>query len=694
MKRILNISTMIIIGITFLSSCANATSKEKKEQAHDDFKWQIDQFDDIRIMRYQIPDWESLSLKQKEFVYYLTEAAYWGRDIVTDQFFKHNLLIRKTLEGVYTSYQGDKTSKEWLEFEKYLKKVWFANGIHHHYSNDKFVPGFSEEYFRNLISNSERALVAMPEGIKTTAFVDRLCKVIFDPNLYASKNNTTTGVDIIAESAVNFYENLTEKEVVDFYNRMPLPDENRPISKGLNSKLIKDPKTGQIIEFTYKLGGLYDQAIIKIIENLEKAAKLAETPTQQEEIGKLIEYYKTGNLITWDEYNVIWVQNTEPCVDYVNGFIETYGDPLGIKATWESVVNFKDMDATAKTELISVNAQWFEDHSPIAAQFKKSEVKGVSAKAINAVALGGDCFPAPPIGINLPNADWIRKDYGSKSVTITNLTHAYAQASLQTGGTLQEFAADEAEIARAKKYSSATDNLHTDLHECLGHGSGQLLVGTDPNALKNHSSALEEARADLFALYYLADDKMIELGLLPDKEAYKAEYDGYIRNGILTQITRIQPGRTIDQAHMRCRALISRWTYEHGKADNVISMYQKDGKTYVKINDYKKVRELFGELLAEIQRIKSEGDYNAGAALIDTYAVNIDPVLHEEILARYKALNLAPYGGFINPVLTKVYDGEGILKNITVSYPDDYVEQMLYLSKNYSSLPLNPFYID
>ncbi|MDL2239803.1 dipeptidyl peptidase 3 [Bacteroidales bacterium OttesenSCG-928-K03] len=690
MLKTFKLIAIMIVGITLVTSCkTNASNNEPTEEINNEFKWQIDQFDDIRVMRYQIPDWESLTLKQKEFIYYLSEATYWGRDILADQFFKHNLLIRKTLEGIYTTYEGDKTSAEWLAFEKYLKKVWFANGIHHHYSNDKFIPEFSEEYFRHLVIDSENGYIAFPEGIKFSTFLDNLCAIIFDPNLYASKNNTNPGADIIAESCVNFYENLTEKEVVDFYNKMSVPDEARPISKGLNSKLVKDPRTGSIVEFTYKIGGMYNNAIVKIVENLEKAAKLAETPTQQKEIEKLIEYYTTGDLTTWDEYNVIWVENTEPRVDYVNGFIENYGDPLGFKATWEAVVNFKDLEATAKTELISANAQWFEDHSPVAKQFKKSEVKGVSAKAINAVALGGDCFPAPPIGINLPNADWIRRDHGSKSVTITNLTHAYAQAALQAGGTLKEFAADEDEIARARKYSSATDNLHTDLHECLGHGSGQLLPGTDPNALKNNSSALEEARADLFALYYLADPKMVELGLLPDMEAYKAEYDSYIRNGILTQITRIQPGKTIDQAHMRCRALISRWTYENGKKDNVISLYQKDGKTYVKINNYEEVRKLFGNLLAEIQRIKSEGDYDAGAKLIDTYAVNIDPVLHEEVLARYKALNLAPYGGFINPMLTPVYDGNGVLKDVTISYPDNFIEQMLYLSKNYSALPIN-----
>ena len=693
MQTIIKFTTIMFIGI-ILCSCGSAVSQKAEAPAKDEFKWQIDQFDDIKVMRYQIPDWESLTLKQKEFIFYLTEAAYWGRDILTDQFFKHNLVIRRTLEGIYTSYEGDKTTQEWLNFEKYLKKVWFANGMHHHYSNDKFTPEFSEEYFRNLIANSEYGLAAMPQGIKPAGFIDQVCQVIFNPSLYASKNNTNPGVDIIAESCVNFYEFLTEKEVIDYYNKMSVPDKDRPISKGLNSKLIKDKRTGKIFDFTYKVGGMYHEAIVKIIENLEKAAKLAETPTQQKEIEKLIEFYTTGDLTTWDEYNVIWAGNTEPRVDYVNGFIENYGDPLGIKSTWEAVVNFKDVEATAKTELISANAQWFEDNSPIAQQFKKAEVKGVSAKAINAVALGGDCFPAPPIGINLPNADWIRKEHGSKSVTITNLTHAYAQAALQTGGTLAEFAADAEEIARAKEFSSATDNLHTDLHECLGHGSGQLLPKTDPNALKNHASSLEEARADLFALYYLADDKMIELGLLPNKEAYKAEYDGYIRNGILSQLTRIQPGKTIDQAHMRCRALISRWTYENGKADNVISMYQKDGKTYVKINDYAKVRELFGKLLAEIQRIKSEGDYAAGAALIETYAVNIDPVLHEEVLARFKALNLAPYGGFINPVLTQQFNEEGVLQDITVSYPESFVEQMLHLSKNYSPLSCNPLYLE
>ncbi|MCK9302796.1 MAG: dihydrofolate reductase [Bacteroidales bacterium] len=686
MTNFIKFTFVMATGLLLLNACSDAQNNQTTTPA-EEFQWQIDQFDDIKVMRYQVPDWDKLSLQQKQFVYYLCQATYWGRDILYDQFYKENLVVRRTLEGIYTSYTGDKTTEEWLAFEKYLKKVWFANGIHHHYSNDKFTPEFSEEFFRNLMNTTEKGLVAMPQGTPKNKFIDKLCKIIFDPEVCASKNNTTPGVDIIAESCVNFYENITEKQVLDYYNNMKVPDENRPVSKGLNSKLLGDQKTGKVYDFTYKINGMYGQAIKKIVENLQKAAQFAETDIQKKEIEKLIEYYTTGDLTTWDEYNVMWVQDTEPLVDYVNGFIENYGDPLGIKATWEAVVNFKDIEATEKTQLISANAQWFEDNSPVDARFKKAEVKGVTAKAINAVALGGDCFPAPPIGINLPNADWIRKEYGSKSVTITNLTYAYDQAALQKGGTLQEFAADEDEIARVKKYGAATDNLHTDLHECLGHGSGQLLPGTDPNALKNHASALEEARADLFGLYYLGSQKVVDMGLLPDNEAYKAEYDGYIRNGIITQITRIQPGKTIDQAHMRCRALISRWAYENGKADNVISMYQKDGKTYVKINDYVKLRELFGKLLAEIQRIKSEGDYEAGTKLIETYAVNIDPILHEEVLARYKALNLAPYGGFINPMLTPVYDDNKELVDITISYPDNYVEQMLWLSKEYSVLP-------
>lgn len=671
-------------GILAMSACSDKKNDEVKNT--DEFQWQIDQFDDIKVMRYQVPDWDSLTLQQKQFIYYLTEATYWGRDILCDQFFKYNLMIRNTLEGIYTSYNGDKDCEDWKNFEIYLKKVWFANGIHHHYSNDKFTPKFSEEYFKMLLENSADGYIALEscEGLDKEAFTNIICEVIFDDSKYQSKNNSAEGVDIIAESCNNLYMNLTAEEVTSFYDAMQVPDTARPISKGLNSRLVKSEESGRIYEQTYKIGGMYSETIKKIVENLEKAIEFAETDIQKAEIRKLIEFYTTGDLTTWDEYNVMWSENTDPRVDYVNGFIETYGDPLGLKGTWEAIVDFKDIAATAKTKLISENAQWFEDNSPVDPRFKKEKVKGVSAKAINVVALGGDCFPAPPIGINLPNADWIRKDHGSKSVTITNLTYAYDQAALQNGGSLEEFAESEEEIARAKKYSSVTDNLHTDLHECLGHGSGQLLPNTDPNALKEHSSTLEEARADLFGLYYLADKKMVELGLLPDEEAFKAEYDGYIRNGLISQLTRIQEGKNIEEAHMRNRALISNWCYEKGKTDNVIEMFKRDGKTYVKINDYKKLRDLFGELLAEMQRIKSEGDYAAGAAIVEKYAVKVDPELHKEVLARYRALNLAPYGGFVNPKLTQVFDENGNLKDIEISYPDNYVEQMLWLSKNYS----------
>lgn len=671
-----------------MASCSEKETEDQEAKA-EEFQWQIDQFDDIKVMRYQVPDWDSLTLQQKQFIYYLTEATYWGRDILTDQFFKYNLIIRNTLEGIYTSYDGDKECEDWKNFEIYLKKVWFANGIHHHYSNDKFTPNFSEDYFRKLLKKSPEGYnyLNYTEGMDKNEFTDLLCEIIFNPDKYQSKNNSAEGVDIIAQSCNNFYENLTAEEVNKYYDAMQVPDTARPISKGLNSKLIKTADSGEIVERVYKIGGMYSEIIKKIVENLEKASEFAETDIQKAEIRKLIDFYTTGDLTTWDEYNVMWAENTDPRVDYVNGFIETYGDPLGLKGTWEAIVDFKDIAATAKTKLISENAQWFEDNSPVDSRFKKETVKGVSAKAINVVALGGDCFPAPPIGINLPNADWIRKDHGSKSVTITNLTYAYDQAALQNGGTLEEFAANEEEIARAKKYSAVTDNLHTDLHECLGHGSGQLLPNTDPNALKEHSSTLEEARADLFGLYYLADKKMVELGLLPDEEAYKAEYDGYIRNGIISQLTRIQEGKNIEEAHMRNRALISNWCYEMGKDENVIEMFKKDGKTYVKINDYAKLRELFGKLLAEMQRIKSEGDYAAGAAIVEKYAVKVDPELHKEVLERYRALHLAPYGGFVNPKLTQVFDEKGNLKDIEISYPDNFAEQMLWLSKNYSIKP-------
>ena len=672
---------IMIIAIGSITVSCNNNNKIEQPQPDNSFKWQVDQFDDIRIMRYQVPDWDSLSLNQKQFVYYLCEAAYWGRDITTDQYYKNNLTIRRTLEGIYTSYEGDKNDAQWLAFEKYLKKIWFANGIHHHYSNDKFTPEFTEEYFRMLIDNSKNSLVAQI-GDKET-FIDNLCTIIFNPEVAASRNNSSAK-DMVAESAVNFYDNVTAKEVNNFYNRMAVPDPEHPISKGLNSKLVKE--NGKIVEKTYKLDGLYGNYIAKIIENLEKAKQFAENDMQKHEIDLLIDYYRTGDLTIWDEYNIVWSQNTEPTVDYVNGFIEDYDDPLGRKATWESIVNFKDFEETKVTELISANAQWFEDNNPVDPRFKKKEVKGVSAKAINCVALGGATYPSPPIGINLPNADWIRKDYGSKSVTITNLTYAYDQAAQQVGGTLQEFAADTDEIERSKKYGFLTDNLHTDLHECLGHGSGQLLPGVSPTSLLENQSTLEEARADLFALYYLADPKLLELGLVPDMEAYKAEYDAYIRNGLISQLTRIQPGKNIEEAHMRNRALISNWVYEHGLNDNVISKFQKEGKTYVKINDYEKMRQLIGQLLAEVQRIKSEGDYKAGAELVNKYAVKVDPVLHKEILERYEKLHLAPYGGFINPQLTPEYDKDNNVINIKISYPENYIEQMLMMSKNYSLL--------
>ena len=675
---------MVTLLLTILTTgCKNKQNTPAQPQG--DFQWQIDQFDDIRVMRYQIPDWDSLSLNQKQFIYYLCQATYWGRDILSDQLFKYNLTIRRTLEGIYTTYSGDKSNPQWLAFEKYLKKVWFANGIHHHYSNDKFSPEFTEQYFRNILAKSTNGYAALPQGADSTEFLNNLCNILFNPKVAATKNNSAEGIDIIANSADNFYENLTEKEVTNFYNNMKDEDPERPISKGLNSKLIKEGN--KIYEKTYKLGGMYDAAIQKIVENLNKAKEFAETDMQRKEIEMLVNYYTTGDLKTWDQYNIIWSQDTTPMVDYVNGFIENYGDPLGYKATWEGLVDFKDREATVKTSLISKNAQWFEDNSPVDPRFRKPKVKGITAKAINAVALGGECFPAPPIGINLPNADWIRKEHGSKSVTITNLTYAYDQAALQKGGTLQEFAADQQEIERSKKYGFIADNLHTDLHECLGHASGQLLPGTDPNALKNYQSTLEETRADLFGLYYIADKKLVDLGLLPDAEAYKAEYDSYIRNGLISQLTRILPGKNIEEAHMRNRALIANWVFEKGKADNVISMYKKDNKTYVKINDYAKLRNLFGQLLAEVQRIKSEGDFASGKKLVETYGVKVDQALHKEVLARYKALNLAPYGGFINPMLTPVYNAKNEITDIKISYPNNYIEQMLWLSKNYSILP-------
>ncbi|MBN1187571.1 MAG: dihydrofolate reductase [Bacteroidales bacterium] len=672
-----------MLGIGLLTGCKSNKSEPTANEQNDDFQFFVEKFADIKIMRYQVPGFEELTLQQKKLIYYLSEAALAGRDIIFDQCGKYNLAIRRTLEAIYETYSGDRNTDDFKNFEIYLKRVWFSNGIYHHYSSDKFTPGFSKEYFSQLIEKTDSTKLPVTNSQSVKALMDIILPVIFDPEVLPKRVCSDTKVDIVKNSAVNFYENVTEKEAVDFYEKMKDPNDSTPISYGLNSKLVKE--NGKLVEKIYALNGMYGQAIEKINYWLEKAAGVAENDQQKAVIQKLIEYYKTGDLKTFDDYSVLWVEDLDSRIDFVNGFIENYEDPLSLKATWEGLVNFKDIEATKRTEIISSNAQWFEDHSPIEDRFKKKEVKGVSAKVITAAILAGDCYPSTPIGINLPNADWIRKDYGSKSVTIENITFAYDQVSLKSGF-LEEFASGPEEIELIRKYGSLTDNLHTDLHECLGHGSGQLLPGVSGDALKNYASPLEEMRADLFGLYYLMDDKLIELGLVPDKEAPKAEYLSYIRNGLMTQLVRIEEGKDVEQAHMRCRQTISRWCYEKGKADNVIEEFKKDGKTYYKINDFEKLRSLFSELLQEVQRIKSEGDYEAGKNLIETYGITFDRDLHKEVLARYKKLDLAPYGGFLNPKYELV-EKDGEIIDVKISYPDNYPEQMIYYSKEYSFLP-------
>ncbi len=680
MKKIL----ILIITIMSISiySC-NQAEKGQTSNEESDFMFLTEQFADVKIMRYQIPGFEDLNLEQKKLIYFLGEAALAGRDITYDQNFKFNLAVRRTMEEILKNYDGDRQNEDWQEFVSYLKRVWFSNGIHHHYANDKFVPGFSREYFVSLANESPGAEFPMKEGQDLSAFIDWMGEILFNPAVAPKRISSDISADLIMASACNYYEGVSQQEAEDFYQAMKVDGDTTPVSYGLNSKLVK--KDGVVQEEIYMVGGLYGDALTNIIYWLEKAAEVAETDKQTEALQVLVAYYKSGDLELWDRYNVLWVEELLPRVDYVNGFIEVYGDPMGMKASWESVVNFKDLEATKRTEIISSNAQWFEDNSPTDPRFKKREVKGVSAKVITVAQLGGDCHPSTPIGINLPNADWIRKDHGSKSVTMDNITYAYDQASLGNGF-LEEFCSSQEEIDREKKYGYISGNIHTDLHECLGHGSGQLLPGTSPEALKNYSSALEESRADLFALYYMLSPKMQELGLLPSKEAAMAAYDGYIRNGLMTQLTRIQPGKDIEQAHMRNRQLISKWCYEHGLEDNVIEKIEIEEKTYFRINDYDKLNFLLGELLAEVQRIKSEGDYEAGKKLVEDYAVKIDPTLHAEVLLRYEKLGLSPYGGFINPLLTPVFDGENIV-DIKVEYPDDFATQMMRYAEDYSYLP-------
>jgi len=650
-----------------------------------DFKYSVDKFADIEILRYRVPDFEKLSLKQKELVFYLNQAALEGRDILYDQNNKYNLCIRRTLEAIYENYKGDRKSTDFQNLTVYLKRVWMGNGIHHHYSEDKFVPEFSETFFKEAVESIDSAKLPLLKGETIAELITKLTPVIFDPTVYPKRTNQAEGVDLIRTSGNNYYgENVTQAEVEAFYSNMKNPADSIPVSYGLNSKLVKE--NGILVEKTYKEGGLYSAPITKIVAWLEKAAEVAENDNQKDVINSLIKYYKTGNLKTYDEYSIKWVEDLASNVDFVNGFTETYGDPLGMKGSWESIVNFKNIEATKRTEIISLNAQWFEDHSPIDPKFKKEKVKGVSAKVITVTMLAGDCYPATPIGINLPNSNWIRHEYGSKSVTIENITEAYDQASLGNGFT-EEFMWSDVERQRAKDFASMTNNLHTDLHECLGHGSGKLLPGVDPDALKAYGSTIEEARADLFGLYYMGDPKIVELGLLPDKDAYKAEYYQYIMNGLMTQLTRIQPGKNIEEAHMRNRQLIAAWVYEKGKTDNVIELKVRDGKTYVIVNDYIKLRKLFGQLLAEIQRIKSTGDFAGGQKLVENYGVKVNEPLHAEVLKRYKKLNLAPYRGFVNPVYSLVKDDNGKITDVTISYDENYLDQNLHYSKEHSSLP-------
>lgn len=686
MKKVI----LMLTALSLLAACNNSNQADKQVPADDGidyatFEYKVDRFADIEILRYPVPGFNSLSLQQKELIYYLSQAALEGRDILWDQHNRYNLTIRRVCEGVYENYMGDKSSENWKHFETYLKRIWMANGIHHHYSEDKIIPEFPQDYFVSIVKGVDPGRMPFRDGMAADETLNEILPVMFDPNVMSKRMNQTPGADIVATSAVNFYEGVTQKEVEDFYNAMKDPNDNTPVSYGLNSKVVKED--GVVTEQVWKLGGMYDKAIERIIGWLEKAAAVAENDQQKEVINTLVSYYQTGDLKTFDDYSVKWVTDTASRVDFINGFIETYTDPLGMKATWESMVNFKSEEASERTRIISENAQWFEDNSPVDDRFKKEEVKGVSAKVITAAMLGGDCYPATPIGINLPNSNWIRRDHGSKSVTIDNITFAYDKAA-EGNGFNEEFMWSDTERERAKKYGTLTDNLHTDLHECLGHGSGKLLPGVDGDALRAYGSPLEETRADLFALYYLADPKLVELGLLPDNEAYKTEYYGYIMNGAMTQLTRIQPGKDIEQAHMRNRALISNWVIENGKADNVVELQQRDGKTYVVINDYDKLRSLFGELLAEVQRIKSEGDYEAGKNLVEKYGVKVNADLHKEVLARYEALNIAPYKGFVNPVYKLVTDNKGKVTDVTVSYDENYVNQQLRYSRQYSVLPL------
>lgn len=668
-----------MMGVMSLTGC-----NEKDNTVEDSFDYTVEQFADLQLLRYQVHGFDELPLQQKELVYYLSEAALQGRDILFDQNGKYNLIIRKMLETVYTDYQGDRTDPNFVNLEIYLKRVWFSNGIHHHYAADKFIPGFTPEFFKKALESVDAAKLPLAEGETLESLCQEVFPVIFDPTIMAKRVNQADGEDLVLTSASNYYDGVTQQEAEDYYGKLKNPNDTMPVMFGMNSRLVKED--GKVKEKVWKSGGLYGQAIDKIIYWLEKACGVAENDKQKAVIEKMIQFYKDGDLKTFDDYAILWVKDLDSRVDFVNGFTESYGDPLGMKASWESIVNFKDLVSTKRTETISANAQWFEDHSPVDARFKKEEVKGVSAKVITAAIIAGDLYPATAIGINLPNSNWIRSVHGSKSVTIGNFTDAYNKAA-HGNGFSDEFVYSEVEKAWLEKYGDLTGDLHTDLHECLGHGSGQLLPGVDPDALRAYGSTIEEARADLFGLYYLPDAKMQELGLTPDADAYKAEYYSYMMNGLMTQLVRIELGNQVEEAHMRNRQLIAKWAFEQGADEKVVELVQKEGKTFVKVNDYEKLRDLFGQLLREIQRIKSEGDFEAARQLVEKYAVKIDPELHKEVLVRYEKLHLAPYKGFVNPVYTAETDAEGRITNVTVSYDEGYAEQMLRYSKDYANLP-------
>jgi dipeptidyl-peptidase-3 len=669
-----------------LMNCGKCENNQKPEvKETEEFKYFIEQFADIKIGRFQIPGFDELTLKQKEMLYYLYEAALCGRDIIWDQNYKHNLKVRRTLEEIYKHYKGDRAAEDFNKFEIYTKRVWFSNGIHHHYSTSKFLPEFSKEFFAELVKNSPDAKFPLAEGEKLEDFIAFMTPVMFDPDKDAKRVCTDPTKDLVQASANNYYDNVTEKEVEGFYKSVIKKDDPTPVSYGLNSRLTKE--NGKIVEKVWKVGGLYGEAIEKIVFWLKKASAVAENDVQKKALDLLIEYYETGDLKTFDDYSIAWTNDTDSRIDVVNGFIETYGDPLSFRASYESVVSFRDEEATKRTKIISDNAQWFEQNSPIADEHKRKEVKGVSAKVITVVALGGDTAPNPPIGINLPNANWIRGTHGSKSVTMGNITHAYEKVS-EGSGLLEEFAYSDEEAKLAREFGGITGDLHTDMHEIIGHGSGQINpgVGTPKETLKSYSSVIEEARADLVALYYFMDPKLVELGLIPSLDAGKAEYSRAIRNGMVGQLIRIKLGDIVEQTHMRNRQMIAKWAMVLGKEENVVEKKVKDGKTYFVVNDYQKLRGIFGKMLKEIQRIKSEGDYDTAKKLVETYAVKIDYDLHKEILERYEKLKVAPYSGFIMPRLVAVEEN-GKVTDVKVEYPMDFAKQMLYFAEKYSFLP-------